>query len=80
MRDRFREPVDVLLLMLVAAVLVALGLAVVVKVTRAAADRLGLEPMGVLLFFGLAEPAADEFTLFAQERPLRRRPSPAARR
>jgi hypothetical protein len=50
----------VLLPLAVAAVLFPLGFIAVARVARVAMTRLGLEPWTVLVWFGLAEAAADD--------------------
>jgi hypothetical protein len=59
---------------LVVLVLAALGCAVLARVIQIAMRRLALEPMSVLLFFGLAEEQADELSV------RRAAPMAAARR
>jgi len=66
----------VLLIVLVSFASAALGLAAVAKVAHIAVGRLGLEPMSVLLFFGLAEAPADDLAVrraapVATRRPVR---------
>jgi hypothetical protein len=53
----------VLLIALVVLALAVLGFAVVAKVVQVAMRRLSLEPMSVLLFFGVAEEPADELSV-----------------